>query len=1027
MSAIFADSPEGLVRTSAVVASSSDYTVMAWVYFESIEPVNYGILTYRGDNPITLYTKYTTMNAGPPDDLEVSSDAVGSWTIVGSRALNTLTRQNLWRHVAYTYNAATGDFNFYLDGLLVVMGNGTLTGTYTHTLIGTDTYPEGFGANRRFAYVGEWTSVLTNAQIKVQRLSMTPLLSAYSWATLDADLNDSSGNARHWSAYSGTITFGDQPPIGGDRPGATRQTFLGRRGSMPGNVTRYANPIAGGQSSAWSAAAQPQLWGLAGEFDNLYITLTAAPGVGNTVAFTFQINGVDTALTLTISGTSTTGSSEESVSVADGDTVALKAVSSTSAASSTPRWAVEFVAASGTAVSGYGFTDAADAALVVQGATFGSYAWLSTTVDTQVSVVAASGTVARLKVQLSGSPGAGKSYTFVLLKNGVVQDGAGTTNTVVTIADSATTGEISFALMCVAGDRLQTRCTPTGTPTGRDASVFVSYVADTDGEFNLGGFTNSILYINRWASTLSAATGWDTLTESDFYLYGGLSSFTVSALHVRVVAAYPADATFTLRKNGADTALTIPFYNVAAGSDLVNTVAIAAGDAIDLACVGGGFSLYPESHGLKGTNLNPAADGGGGGGVGDDPGGVDPIEGEVAGHALSQGDWNDDGDMDMSGILLPWGKQQFFDADGDALGSGFVYFWKPGTDDQTQTVYQNAALSSTHSQPVALDAEGRATIYLDPSLGYKIVVQDSNHAQVYALDNHYIPQPTSNICEGRLTITSATPFVTTDVSAATTLYFAQVGGNLIDLYDGTRWWPVTFDELSISLAGLTASTPYDVFVYNSGTQAVPVPALALTAWTNTTTRATGVTRLNGRWVKSGATGYRWVGAVHINSTGGQTDWTHAKRYIYNEYNQAPVPLRRVDGTDTWSYGTATIRQANAAAANKVEVMVGRTGIMIEVEVIASAIAATADYVAKVAIGEDSTTAAVSGSVYGVLKQTATAVSMAGTMVAKYCGYVPLGYHYYAWLESASNTTTFYGDNGTGANAPQSGMNGVIWM
>src|SRR3954467_15935764 len=45
--------------------------------------------------------------------------------------------------------------------------------------------------------------------------------------------------------------------------------------------------------------------------------------------------------------------------------------------------------------------------------------------------------------------------------------------------------------------------------------------------------------------------------------------------------------------------------------------------------------------------------------------------------------------------------------------------------------------------------------------------------------------------QGRLTLTSATPVTTTDVTGATTIYYALHKGNHIPLYDGTNWSPKT--------------------------------------------------------------------------------------------------------------------------------------------------------------------------------------------------------------------------------------------
>ncbi len=69
---------------------------------------------------------------------------------------------------------------------------------------------------------------------------------------------------------------------------------------------------------------------------NLYVQLSAAPGAGEARTFTLRKNGVATALTVTISGTNTTGNNTaDTVSFSDGDVVDYNTTYSGSPASST--------------------------------------------------------------------------------------------------------------------------------------------------------------------------------------------------------------------------------------------------------------------------------------------------------------------------------------------------------------------------------------------------------------------------------------------------------------------------------------------------------------------------------------------------------------------------------------------------------------------------------------------------------------------------------------------------------------------
>jgi hypothetical protein len=64
----------------------------------------------------------------------------------------------------------------------------------------------------------------------------------------------------------------------------------------------------------------------------------------------------------------------------------------------------------------------------------------------------------------------------------------------------------------------------------------------------------------------------------------------------------------------------------------------------------------------------------------------------------------------FAGTLLPNGSQVFLDNNGSALSAGCVYFYVPGTLSPKAT-YQNSAQTVANTNPVLLDAAGRAIIY----------------------------------------------------------------------------------------------------------------------------------------------------------------------------------------------------------------------------------------------------------------------------------------------------------------------------
>lgn len=265
---------------------------------------------------------------------------------------------------------------------------------------------------------------------------------------------------------------------------------------------------------------------------------------------------------------------------------------------------------------------------------------------------------------------------------------------------------------------------------------------------------------------------------------------------------------------------------------------------------------------------------------------------------------------------------------------------------------------------------------------------------------------TEYVCQGRLTLTSALPVTTADVTAAETVYFTPFRGNKIDLYDSTisAWVRVTFAELTLDVPDATQMN--DVFIY----LASGVLTLEAVAWTNTTTRATALTTQNGVLVKSGAVGRRYLGSFYATTAGnGQTEDSTGKRYLWNYYNRVMRSARNaIETADSWNYTTATWRQANANASNQFEYVQGVSEDALIASVQASYQNSTGAVSAGVGIGIDSTSVDSS-----IQKTPGLAPQTRMITTAYYEGYPGVGYHTVVWLErsEATGTTGWAGDNG----------------
>lgn len=87
-----------------------------------------------------------------------------------------------------------------------------------------------------------------------------------------------------------------------------------------------------------------------------------------------------------------------------------------------------------------------------------------------------------------------------------------------------------------------------------------------------------------------------------------------------------------------------------------------------------------------------------------------------------------------AGSLTPAPWLQFEDLNGAPCAGWFLYVYIAGTTTPL-TVYQDAARTAAHPNPITLDAKGRCTIYLGPTDVVKYVLKDLNLVPDRTQDN----------------------------------------------------------------------------------------------------------------------------------------------------------------------------------------------------------------------------------------------------------------------------------------------------
>jgi len=314
---------------------------------------------------------------------------------------------------------------------------------------------------------------------------------------------------------------------------------------------------------------------------------------------------------------------------------------------------------------------------------------------------------------------------------------------------------------------------------------------------------------------------------------------------------------------------------------------------------------------------------------------------------------------------------------------------------------------------------------------------------------------------GRLTLTTALPVTTADVTAATQIFFTPHRGNVIALWDGASTWVLheytelslystdvqngTFTNGSKVISGLTdarrlavgmtitaahmggtiasinsntqvtgsanatasetvsttfkvaASLPVDVFVAYWGDAVV----LRQIIWTSGTARATALQYQDGVWVSSGDTTWRYLGTYRTTLTAGQIEDSVTKRFVWNYYNRALRYLYCKEATDHF-YNGAVRKWMNADTNNLLEVVVGiaEESLTVSIEAVIKAGADASYYTVRFyADGADAGIGVTGGdlSTYNV--------QFSGS-AAGYPVPVPvIGYHYYQVYELGNHATS----------------------
>lgn len=286
---------------------------------------------------------------------------------------------------------------------------------------------------------------------------------------------------------------------------------------------------------------------------DLAIALTAAPGGATSRTFTVRKNGADTALTITISGASTSGSNtSDAITFAVGDTISLKCTVSGSPANTGMSGFSLTIDGTTTGESMYGSCAGTNTIPLSVGTSIkadlfhGQNNFWTTAGSYSGQVASAPGAVTKIVYRLmngSGvatSPGTSNGIRFTVYKNRVAQDGSGgTTDTRCTVTGSATSGTWTGSLAVANGDQFYVLAESLDASNAAVAvSISAKFVATTDGESQgcCGGMMNSsvpnggTLYYGEYCEIDNS--GWQTTESGEQHAYVGPNTLTLRTMTV---------------------------------------------------------------------------------------------------------------------------------------------------------------------------------------------------------------------------------------------------------------------------------------------------------------------------------------------------------------------------------------------------------------------------------------------------------------------------------------------------------------
>lgn len=358
---------------------------------------------------------------------------------------------------------------------------------------------------------------------------------------------------------------------------------------LSNTVTEY-NSIFWHKPPNWNSGEfrRQEMSGGTFKITGFYVELDGSPGIGSTYQFTIRLNGADTNLSVSITGSDTQKFIvDQNVNVTPTDKIGIECTPTSTPTIRSATWSITFESeGEGTSYIVNGQQNLLNGAVPSESnQLMGGSDWAATSIGSvnKNNIIPLSGVFRDLYIELDGVAGTGSNgWIFTIGTNGT------DTGMTVNILGATTNGsDTSNTVTMSPGNFINLIATPRGTPNNRRVKWGIVFEADeADNFFIVGGGTESLSNTTTEYNYLQSADSAWNVTESENEALSQCMRLSNFYVNTGVPPGSNTSYTFTIRKNGADTPLSVQITGSPdfTGSNVTDFVEFDNFDKVTIKC-----------------------------------------------------------------------------------------------------------------------------------------------------------------------------------------------------------------------------------------------------------------------------------------------------------------------------------------------------------------------------------------------------------------------------------------------------------